>query len=102
VATETVTVPVVFDAGVVAAMAVSLETENDAAGTPLKVTDVAPEKLVPVIVTDVPPASGPNIGSICVIVGVRLSADCAVAMPLPHVVGAAQAPAANGVVTAVS
>lgn len=41
---------------------VALTTAKDAAATPAKVTDVAPVKLVPEIVTDVPPAVDPLLG----------------------------------------
>ena len=40
-----------------------------AADVPPKVTDVAPVKLVPVIVTEVPPAVGPAVGESPVSVG---------------------------------
>ncbi len=58
--------PVVAPAGTVAVILVDLTTLNVAA-VPLKVTPVAPVKLVPVIVTVVP--TGPKVGENEVIVG---------------------------------
>ena len=48
--------------GEVAAISVPDTTVNDVAGTPPKVTAAAPERLLPVIVTAVPPATGPELG----------------------------------------
>ena len=59
--------PVVAPAGTVALMCVLLVTVNVVAETPLNFTAVAPVKLVPVIVTDVP--TGPLAGVNEVIVG---------------------------------
>jgi hypothetical protein len=47
-------------------VAVSLVT---VAALPPKVTEVAPPRLVPVMVTEVPPAVVPEVGAIEVIVG---------------------------------
>ena len=49
---------------VVASITVTLEAE-----VPLNFTAVAPVKLVPVMVTDVPPAAGPEFGLTLVTVG---------------------------------
>jgi hypothetical protein len=49
-------------AGETATMLVSEFTVTPDAATPPKVTAVAPVKPVPVIVTDVPPATGPDAG----------------------------------------
>ncbi len=49
-------------AGVVAVIDVALTTVTDVAATPPTVTDVAPMNPVPVIVIEVPPASGPLAG----------------------------------------
>ena len=66
-------VPVETPAGVVAVICVALFTVNDAAATLLNVTAVAPVKLVPVIVTEVPPAvPQTDVGVKLVIVGGRL------------------------------
>jgi hypothetical protein len=56
-------------AGVVAVIDVALTTLKDAAGLPPTVTDVAPVNPVPVIVIEVPPASGPLAGETPVTVG---------------------------------
>ena len=61
------TVPV--PAGDVAVICVAELTVNAVAAVAPKVTAVAPVKLVPVIVTTVPPADGPNVGEIDVTVG---------------------------------
>ena len=59
--TVTSTVPV--PAGAVAVMVVELSTVK-VAGLPVpKSTAVAPVKLVPVIVTEVPPVVGPELGA---------------------------------------
>jgi hypothetical protein len=49
-------------AGAVAVIELSLLTINDIAGLPRTVTAVAPMNPVPVIVIEVPPASGPLAG----------------------------------------
>ena len=56
--TSTLPVP----AGETAVIWVALLTVNEAAGLPPKLTAVAPVRLVPVIVTLVPPAVGPEAG----------------------------------------
>ena len=67
VVTVTLTVPV--PRGDVAVTLVELVTWNLAASVPLKVTIAASVKLVPVIVTTVPPAAGPVDGVTLVTVG---------------------------------
>jgi hypothetical protein len=49
-------------AGELTVIWVAEATVNDVAAVVPKVTAVAPVKLVPVIVTEVPPASGPTAG----------------------------------------
>ena len=56
-------------AGVVAVMVVAFTTVTEVAATPLIVTAVAPVKLVPVMVTDCKPTSGPDDGLMDVAVG---------------------------------
>ena len=56
-------------AGLVAVIVVSLTTVTPVAAVVPKSTAVAPVKLVPVIVTDVPPAAGPLVGLRPVTVG---------------------------------
>ena len=69
VVTVTSTGPNAF-AGVVAVIEVALATTvTPVAGMPPNVTAVAPVKLVPVMVTDVPPAVGPEFGLTLVTVG---------------------------------
>ena len=67
VVTLTSTVPV--PAGAVAVIEVAELTVKPVAAVAPKVTAVAPEKLVPVIVTDVPPGVGPSVGEIDVTAG---------------------------------
>ncbi|MNL60507.1 hypothetical protein D3C87_1843240 [compost metagenome] len=67
VVTRTSTVP--DPAGAVAVIWVALLTVKAAADVAPKVTAVAPEKLVPLMVTVVPPAEGPLVGEIDVTVG---------------------------------
>ena len=55
-------------AGVVTTTDVEVLVPSVAAAPPM-VTDVTPDRLVPVIVTDVPPAVGPAFGVIVLIVG---------------------------------
>ena len=50
-------------------MLVELTTTTLVAAAPPMVTPVAPVKLVPVIVTLVPPVVGPEVGEIAVTVG---------------------------------
>ena len=68
VVTTTLTAPAVF-AGVCAVIEVALATTTFVAAVPPKVTPVAPVKLVPVIVTLVPPAGRPPLGLTPVTVG---------------------------------
>jgi hypothetical protein len=56
-------------AGEVAVMEVALLTVNVVAAVAPKLTAVAPVKPVPVIVTEVPPVSGPFVGLTFVTVG---------------------------------
>lgn len=67
VVTITPTIPPVVRAGVIKVIEVLLTTLKDVAFNPPNVTDVAPIKFVPVIVTLVPPALAPNVGEILVI-----------------------------------
>jgi hypothetical protein len=70
VVTVTSTVPV--PAGAVAVIEVAELTVKPVAGVAPNVTAVAPAKLVPVMVTVVPPAVGPEVGEIEVIVGAAI------------------------------
>jgi hypothetical protein len=72
VVTVTSTVPV--PAGVVAMIAVALATVNELAAVPPNLTAVAPVRLVPVIVTLLPPAAGPDDGDTPVTVGAGVGA----------------------------
>jgi hypothetical protein len=67
VVTVTSTLPI--PGGDVAVIWVGLTTLNAPAAAPPNLTAVAPDKLVPVIVTLVPPAAGPEFGDTLVIVG---------------------------------
>ena len=62
------TVPV--PGGAVAVMLVALSTVKPVAAETPKFTPVVPMKFVPVMVTAVPPACGPAVGAMLVIVGV--------------------------------
>lgn len=53
----------------VAVIAVTLTTDISVASVPPKVTAVAPVKFVPMMVTSVPPTSGPVGGDTLVTVG---------------------------------
>jgi hypothetical protein len=68
VTTTSLAAPVV-PVGVTAVIVVELATLKLVTAVPPIVTDVAPVKFVPVIVTLVPPAVGPETGEIAVIVG---------------------------------
>ena len=68
VVTRTLAVPPV-PAGVVAVIEVALTTATLVAAAPPRVTLVAPVKLVPVMVTDWPPAVRPVDGLIALIAG---------------------------------
>ena len=72
VVTLTVAWPTV-PAGAVAVIEVSELTVNEVAAVPPKLTAVAPVKFAPVIVTTVPPATGPLVGAIDVMVGLVVS-----------------------------
>ena len=61
VVTATLLAPAV-PAGVLAVIDVALTTTTLVAATPFTVTLVAPVKLVPEIVIDVPPLVGPDVG----------------------------------------
>lgn len=67
--TVVVTVPTVF-AGVVAVMVVPFETETLVAATVPNLTLAPAAKFVPVIVTAVPPAIGPEFGEMPDTVGI--------------------------------
>jgi hypothetical protein len=54
---------------------VALTTETPVAAMPSKVTAVVPVKFVPVIVTLVPPATGPVDGAMLVNVGTLIAND---------------------------
>lgn len=64
----TSTAPAAF-AGVVAVQVVDELHETPVAAVPPNVTLLVPERSVPVIVTVVPPATGPELGAMLVIVG---------------------------------
>ena len=66
--TRTLAAPAVR-AGVTAVIEVADTTVTEVAAAPPIVTPVAPVKLVPVIVTEVPPAVGPALGEMAVTVG---------------------------------
>ncbi len=66
--TTTLTVPAAWG-GVVAVIVVGLTTVTPVAAIAPKKTDAPAAKLVPVIVTAVPPAVGPLVGVIPVTVG---------------------------------
>ena len=68
VVTVTSTTPTAW-AGVVAVIEVALVTLTAVAAAPPKLTAVAPVRLLPVIVTEVPPALGPLAGLTEVTVG---------------------------------
>ena len=67
VVTVTLTVP--LPAGEVALMEVAELTVKVEAGVLPNLTDVAPVRFVPVMVTAVPPAAGPELGEMPVIAG---------------------------------
>ena len=67
VVTVTCTVPV--PAGATAVICVAESTVNEVAAVPPNFTAVAPVKLLPVMVTGMPPAAGPLFGEIEVTVG---------------------------------
>src|SRR6185312_15131514 len=69
VVTVTSTTPAAAPVGAVTVIEVSLLTVKLAAAIAPKLTAVAPRKFVPVIVTTVPPASGPLLGETLMTVG---------------------------------
>jgi len=70
VVTTTPTCPATLLAPVLQVIVVGLNTETFVAGTPPNVTEVAPVKPTPVILTPVPPVFVPNAGKIAEIKGV--------------------------------
>jgi hypothetical protein len=84
VVTVTSTVPA-EPAGEVALILVALTTVNEVAAVDPKLTAVAPVNPVPVIVTTVPPASGPALGRTAVTAGtaayVKWSAELVAEVP---------------------
>ena len=71
-------------AGVVAVIVVELTTTvTPVTGRPPNVTAVAPVKLVPVMVTKVPPAIGPEFGLTLETVGTVTYVNAAVPVPVP-------------------
>ena len=103
VVTEIVTVPAARDL-VTALMVVALVTVKLAAAVPPNVTAVAPVRLVPVMVTVVPPAVGPVVGTKLVIVGgaTNLKVPGDVAVPPGVVSDTATVPAAWAGATALT
>ncbi len=79
--TETVTVPA-EPAGVVAVIEVAVSAVMVAAVEP-KSTGVAPDRLVPVMVTEVPPAVVPEVGEILVMVGAAGGGATVLPLPVP-------------------
>ena len=79
----TVIGPVVAPDGTEVTILVALSVEITA-GVPLKLTLVAPERLIPLIVTEVP--TGPELGEKLLMVGavVRITARFAVKPPAQH------------------
>jgi len=61
---DTVTSTIPLPAGEVAVIDVALVTENEVAVVAPNLTAVAPVKLLPLMVTDVPPVAGPLFGEI--------------------------------------
>ena len=98
VVTLTVTAP--MPAAVTAVICVAELTVKLAAAVAPNFTDVAPVKLVPVMTTLVPPASGPDVGARPVTVGagtnVKVPTDVAVPPPVVTLTFTAPAPAADG------
>src|SRR5450631_1248796 len=81
VVTLTVTAP--MPAAVVAVIWVAELTMKLAAAVAPNLTDVAPVKLVPVMTTDVPPASGPLVGARPLIVGAGTNVKLPAEAPEP-------------------
>ena len=78
VVTVTSTVP--EPAGLVAVIEAALFTVKLAAAVAPNLTAVAPVKLVPVMVTEVPPTEGPELGTTDLTVGCEGSGDWIVAV----------------------
>src|SRR5258707_13110330 len=94
-AVVTVTSTVPTPAGEVAVIWVALLTVKEAAALLPKLTAVAPEKLVPVMVTLVPPDVGPVFGLTLVTVGAAHCACGSLARPTADTTTAETAPS-NG------
>jgi hypothetical protein len=94
-------------AGEVAVQVVAVEQLNDAAAVEPNLTAVAPVRLVPVMVTLVPPDVGPDVGVTSVIVGevalvnVNLSAELVALVALPATTVTSTCPAPAGDVTVI-
>ena len=101
VVTRTLAVPA-LPAGVLAVMVVAFTTVTPVAAAPPIVTDDAPVKFVPVIVTDCPPAGGPVDGLMPVTVGAAMYVykPSAVTAPLRVVTCTFAAPAVRAGVVA--
>lgn len=102
--TITLTIPEVPFAGVTTVIDVALELTIEVPAVPPNVTEVVPVKLVPEIVTVVPPEIGPNIGDNEVIVGAstKVKPPALVAFPPAPVITTSTAPAALAGVTTVT
>lgn len=72
VVTITLTAPPLVRAGVTQVIEVLLTTLKDVAFNPLNVTEVAPMKFVPVIVTLIPPVLGTEAGAMLLILGGKI------------------------------
>ena len=103
VVTDTVFAPIV-PAGVTAVTVVELTTLTEVAATPPIVTELVPDKFVPVIVIAVPPLVGPVGGLTDEIVGgaIYVNAFVAVAVPPDVVTATLCAPTVPAGVTAVT
>lgn len=93
--------PVVAPAGTAATISVAEFTKNEA-GTPLKVTPVAPVKFVPVIVTGVPTGPLPGVKLVIVGAGTMKVAPVAVPLDVVTVTGPLLAPKGTEVVICVA
>ena len=101
--TITLTTPDEPLAGVTTVIDVALELKIEVPAVPPNVTEVVPVKLVPEIVTVVPPATGPNTGDNEVIVGAstKVNPPLLVAVPPAPVITTSTAPAVLAGVTTV-
>jgi hypothetical protein len=102
VVTDTSTTPA-MRAGDSAVIEVELTTVKDPASASPNLTDAAPERFVPEIVTNAPPAASPEVGDTEVMVGasvVKVNALGSVAVPPVVVTVSAAAPAGLAGVTA--